>query len=166
MALNFPAAPVSGQVYTAEGVDFVWNGALWVLMSAANFPWATAAEAIAGARNNAALSPATFAATDNLEPVSDGYIRYLPVTVSRAKDTDYQNDLGEPLLMIVIIKNESGGNGRLLAGPSLPVTLNVAGQFSQTPDRPNSMTALIPTGWFYRFQSAGVNRWIEYRGAP
>jgi hypothetical protein len=57
MALNFPSAPVVGQVYQAEGVTFVWNGTLWVVLSPASATFATKAEAEAGVRDDRLLSP-------------------------------------------------------------------------------------------------------------
>jgi hypothetical protein len=57
MALNFPSAPVLGQVYQAEGVTFVWNGTLWVVLSPASATFATKAEAEAGVRDDRLLSP-------------------------------------------------------------------------------------------------------------
>jgi hypothetical protein len=73
MALNFPSAPVVGQVYSAEGADFVWNGALWVVLAPENVTFATGPEVAAGVRNDVVLSPLTAPlAFDNLpgEPVA------------------------------------------------------------------------------------------------
>ena len=55
MALNFPNAPVEGQVYTAEGVTFVWTSGQWVV----TFPWASNSEALAGTRADVAMAPLT-----------------------------------------------------------------------------------------------------------
>jgi hypothetical protein len=57
MAINFPSAPVVGQVYQAEDVDFVWNGTLWVVLAPSNATFASKAEAEAGARDDVFLSP-------------------------------------------------------------------------------------------------------------
>lgn len=57
MALNFPSAPVLGQVYQAEGATFVWNGTLWVVLSAESATFATKGEAEAGLRDDRFLSP-------------------------------------------------------------------------------------------------------------
>ena len=57
MALNFPSAPLVGQVYQAEGMDFVWNGALWVVLSPASATFSTKADAEAGLRTDVFLSP-------------------------------------------------------------------------------------------------------------
>jgi hypothetical protein len=57
MALNFPSAPVVGQVFQAEEVAFVWNGTLWVVLSPQSGTFATKAEAEAGLRDDRLLSP-------------------------------------------------------------------------------------------------------------
>lgn len=57
MALNFPSAPVLGQVFSAEGADFVWNGTLWVVLSPASATFASKVEAEAGLRDDVFLSP-------------------------------------------------------------------------------------------------------------
>lgn len=57
MALNFPSAPIVGQVFQAEGTTFVWNGTLWVVLSPASATFATKAQAEAGLRDDVFLSP-------------------------------------------------------------------------------------------------------------
>lgn len=57
MALNFPSAPLLGQVVSAEGADFVWNGTLWVVLSPASATFASKVEAEAGLRDDVFLSP-------------------------------------------------------------------------------------------------------------
>jgi hypothetical protein len=57
VAINFPTAPATGQVYQAEGATFVWNGALWLVLAPSNAQFATKAEAEAGTRNDRLLSP-------------------------------------------------------------------------------------------------------------
>lgn len=63
MALNFPASPAPGEVFTSEGATFIWNGTVWMAQAPAVIPWATPAEAIAGTRGDVAISPLTLAAT-------------------------------------------------------------------------------------------------------
>lgn len=57
MALDFPSSPVLNQVYTAEGMSFIWNGTVWLIVGAAAFAWATDAEAIDGLAVDKVLSP-------------------------------------------------------------------------------------------------------------
>ena len=57
MALNFPSAPLVGQVYQAEGATFVWNGTLWVVLGPSSATFASKAEAEAGLRDDVFLSP-------------------------------------------------------------------------------------------------------------
>lgn len=59
MALNFPANPTPGQVFTAEGATFVWNGTVWVAAGSAAIPFATTAEARAGVVTDKVMSPLT-----------------------------------------------------------------------------------------------------------
>lgn len=37
MALNFPSNPSLGQVYDAEGLTFIWNGAVWIVVSPSGY---------------------------------------------------------------------------------------------------------------------------------
>jgi len=57
VSLNFPSAPILGQVYQAEGTTFIWNGTLWLVLAPSNAIFATKAEAEAGTRNDRLLSP-------------------------------------------------------------------------------------------------------------
>lgn len=57
MALNFPNAPITGQVFQTEDTTFVWNGALWVVLSPSSATFATKADAEAGLRADVFLSP-------------------------------------------------------------------------------------------------------------
>lgn len=63
MALNFPANPTPGQVFTAEGATFIWNGTVWVAASPPVIPWASPEEAMAGERADVVMSPLTTKAT-------------------------------------------------------------------------------------------------------
>lgn len=57
MAINFPNAPAVGAVFSAGGVDFVWNGTIWLVLAPSNATFATKAEAEAGVRDDVFLSP-------------------------------------------------------------------------------------------------------------
>lgn len=35
-ALNFPASPIVGQTYTANGVTYKWDGSAWRFLSSSN----------------------------------------------------------------------------------------------------------------------------------
>lgn len=57
-SLNFPTPVNVGQVFQTEDTTFVWNGALWVVLSPSSATFATKAEAEAGLRSDVFLSPA------------------------------------------------------------------------------------------------------------
>lgn len=172
--LNFPASPVLGQVFEAEGASFVWNGSLWVVLSAASFPWATAAEAIAGARADVAVSPLTAKiAMDARGYTFKGNIQQQPVDLagtSRVGRTIYQNDTGRSLLVALVMRPVSGGGTFFLrlGASSADMSLAVGGETGGDTNRRRSALAVVPPGWFYQADLASGNieieNWHEYRG--
>lgn len=57
MALNFPNSPAPGEVFTAEGATFVWNGTVWNTVPSV-LPFASNADALTGLRTDVIMSPA------------------------------------------------------------------------------------------------------------
>lgn len=100
MPINLPNSPTVGQVFTAEGADFVWNGSLWVVLDAGNFVYATGPEAIAGVRADVAVSPATALPAI---PNDGAYFWKDPVEVTRVDGTEYENPFDVPLLVSLSI---------------------------------------------------------------
>lgn len=173
--LNFPTGPVLGQVFEAEGASFIWNGSLWVVLSAASFPWATAAEAIAGARADLAISPLTLkAAMDARGYTFKGNIQQQPVDLAasgqRVGRTIYQNDTGRSLLVALVMRPVSGGGTFYLrlGASSADMSLAVVGETGADTNRRRSALAVVPPGWFYQADLASGNieiqNWNEYRG--
>lgn len=67
MALNFPVTPAPGEIFTAEGATFIWNGTVWMAQAPAVMPWATPEEARAMTRGDVVMSPLTTKAASRLK---------------------------------------------------------------------------------------------------
>lgn len=165
MALNFPSSPVVGQEYTAQGVTFVWSGALWAVLGPANFAYATQAEAEAGVRQDRAMSPLQTnqaIAARNFQP-SELYGAPVNVVASRAEATNYQNNTGRDLMWAVDITNDVSCIMRI--GPTGSLAANTVAQLLSATGRNNVCGALVvPPGWFYRLNGTGaaIGRWWEW----
>lgn len=163
MAINFPSNPANGQVFQAEGTTFIWNGVLWVVMDATNFPYATSAEAIAGVRDDVAISPST--AKDAI-PVGGALFSGNPVNVGansgRVPGTQYTNPFDVPILVVVGILTTGvatdwslqirpvGGTWITIALENVPATVQNRGALF-----------IVPVGWAYRV-TASSNYSIPY----
>lgn len=69
MALNFPASPAPGEIFTSEGATFIWNGTVWMAQAPAVIPWATPEEARAGLRGDVVMSPALVQARSGMQEI-------------------------------------------------------------------------------------------------
>jgi hypothetical protein len=120
MALNFPSAPVTGQVFQGEGTTFVWNGTLWVVLSPASATFATKAEAEAGVRNDVLLSP--LRAKEAIAALAPPYPPVdLGVAICRAwcrYNGETNAILGE--FNVASLLNEGGGLNRVVFRTPLP----------------------------------------------
>lgn len=70
MALNFPANPSPGQVFTAEGSTFIWSGTVWRTVPP-SIPFATGQEAADGVRDDVVMSPLTTRQAIEAAPIGD-----------------------------------------------------------------------------------------------
>jgi hypothetical protein len=157
LALNFPSSPAVGQVYSAEGADFVWSGAVWAPLDGSNFPFATQAEALAGTRTDRAMSPLT---TDqaivarNFQP-SEGYGAPVNVVSQRVEAQNYQNNTGRNLFWAVDTSNDVSCIMRI--GPTGTLADFTVARLLAPATRNNAAGLLIvPPTWFYRLNGAGV----------
>jgi hypothetical protein len=172
MALNFPSAPVAGQVFTAEGVSFVWSGVAWVVMDATNFPFATNAQALAGTLANVAMSPLRLREAINARPNLGGSAMYAPPvnrTAQRALGSNWGNTLGRAAFISVeVALGTAGGLSpvRLLIGPTGSLAGLIIAEMTPSDGRsPISVWGVVPSGWFARVtgpSGATLSRWMEY----
>lgn len=165
MALNFPSSPIVGQVYSAEGADFVWSGAVWTPLDGSNFPYATQAEALAGTRTDRAMSPLTTEqaiAARNFQP-SEGYGAPVNVAAQRVEAQNYNNGTGRNMFWAVEISNDVSGIMRVgdVGALAAFTTVRLLGATGR-----NNRTGLliVPPGWFYRLNATGATfaRWWEW----
>lgn len=165
MALNFPNAPTVGQEYTAQGVTFVWNGALWEVLGPTNFAYATQAEAEAGTRQDRAMSPlrTNQAIAARNFGVSEGYGTPVNVAASRVEAQNYQNNSGRNLFWAVDVTNDVTCIMRV--GPTGTLADFVTARLLSATGRNNVCGMLVvPPGWFYRLNGTGAvfPRWWEW----
>jgi hypothetical protein len=172
VSLNFPASPIQGQVFTAQGATFVFNGGTWMILAGNLFPFATQAEALAGTRRDVAMSPLRLQqAIDarNFEGNVDS-IAGIPVNVvaQRAVNVDYQNTTGKALLVMPLLRHTTSLESFLRIGPSAPlavardmVRISTSGSNLQV-----GLQGIVPVNHFYRVNApAGVSpdAWLEYQ---
>jgi len=146
MAINFPSAPVPGQVYQAEGATFVWNGSLWVVMDASNIVYATEAEAIAGVRDDVATSPFT---TKAALPVGGAYFQKAPVDVSaeRLINVEYANPFDAPILVSLGIWFLAAATWNLYLRPVGGTWINIATDNTGGASVLRGAFFIVPVGW-------------------
>lgn len=172
MALNFPSAPIEGQVFEGEGATFVWVGGQWVVIDATNFPWATSAQAIAGVLGGLAISPATYKAAKDARNFGTTPLSGAPqdVSGSRALETNYQNDTGGPLWIAIVMNPVSAfGQMDLFVGETSPASMLIGRHSATQTARRGTLMACIPVDWYYRAAQSStggivVEGWVEYRG--
>jgi hypothetical protein len=164
MSLNFPASPAPGQVFTAEGRSFAWNGAVW-LMQPTVIPWATNAEALEGTRADRAMSPAlTRLRTDAIQTGgTENPLSGTPVDVlaQRAVSIAYQNPFDRPMVLSVWAEAQIVINIGATAG-----TLARFLQSQRMQAAAASATyvfGLIPPRWWYSVGGGSLFGWVEYR---
>lgn len=169
MALNFPANPVQNQVYTAEGVSFVWNGVLWAVLDP--FPWATNAEALAGTNDARPMQPANLRAVLNAIPAAPAHVFGAPTAIARAHGVNYQNTFGRPLMVAVSFWDRDSNceaEARIGAANSGTLALNV-GRMAAIRGSDNSIIFVVPTAWWFRLNGvtnrAAATAWWEWRGS-
>jgi hypothetical protein len=165
VALNFPSSPIVGQVFSAEGADFVWSGAVWVPLDGSNFPYATQAEALAGTRTDRAMSPLTTQqaiAARNFQP-SEGYGVPVDVAAQRTVATNFRNNTGRNMFWAVDINNDVSGIMRIgptgtLADFDIARLLGASGRINR------GGLLVVPDTWFYRLDGAGITlaAWWEW----
>jgi hypothetical protein len=170
MALNFPSAPVVGQVYQAEGMSFVWNGTLWYVLDA--FPWAAP-----GAAEGVMTPAATKAALDAV-PQGGSFNIGFPrdLTASRAIGTNYQNPRANvPMLIAASFSDrDDTSNAELRVGPTNanPPTIVLGQAWANRGTGPseNTIIGVVPAGWWYRLhlvaRRPSVTAWWEWRDTP
>ena len=169
MALNFPSSPTLNQVYTAEGVTFVWNGSLWVVLNP--FPWATNAEALAGVNTDRPMTPAATKAALDAIPAGAAQVFGVPTSVGRAQNTNYQNTLGRPMMVSMrFTQRDTEATMDARVGPSNvnPPTILLARQAARRGGN-GSLVFVVPTGWWYRAVGSAIlnpptiTAWWEWR---
>ena len=119
MSLNFPSSPTVGQIFTAEGVSFVWSGAVWYVLDP--FPWATPAEGLAGVETDKISTPASTKALLDTIPAGGTFAFGTPqdMIASRSQDVNYQNTLGRPMMISVSFSDRDDTSvAELRVGPS------------------------------------------------
>jgi hypothetical protein len=165
LALNFPSSPAVGQVYSAEGADFVWSGAVWVPLDGSNFPYATQAEALAGTRTDRAMSPLTTEqaiAARNFQP-SEGYGIPVNVAAQRAEGATYANNTGRNLFWAFEGSNDVSCVMRV-APTTTMVDFTIARLLAPAGRNGSCGLLIVPPTWRYRLQGVGVTfaRWWEW----
>ena len=171
MTLNFPPSPVPGEVFTAEGASFVWNGTVWATPGSP-FPWARAADGAAGSEIGLVMTPeALDAMLDTFGPAPVApYPLPLDVTAQRALSVNYQNTTGKPLLVSLLFTRSTGAFTAIVAGfvgATNPATLDLGSHGAYGSGWWATYTIVVPPGWWYRFTGGTgviIQRWTEYRG--
>lgn len=171
--LNFPSSPVVGQVFTAEGVSFVWSGAVWYVLDP--FPWATAAEGLEGAVPNKISTPAATKALLDTIPAGSTFNFGTPqdMSASRSQSVNYQNTLGRPMMISVSFSDRDDTSiAELRVGPSNvnPPSIILGRSFALRGTGSTSEAGLIgvvPQGWWYRLDPVARRpssvQWWEWR---
>jgi hypothetical protein len=165
MALNFPNNPTVGQEYTAQGVTFVWTGALWEVLGPTNFAYATQAEATAGTQQDRAMSPLRTEqaiAARNFQP-SEGYGAPVNVAAQRAEGLNYRNTSVRNRFWAVEITNDISCVMRI--GPTGTLGNFTTARLLTSAGRNFACGLLIvPPDWVYRLTGVGATfaRWWEW----
>lgn len=171
--LNFPSSPVVGQVFTAEGMSFVWSGEVWYVLNP--FPWASDTQGAAGIASAALSTPASTKALLDTIPAGSSFDFGTPqdMIASRSQDVNYQNTLGRPMMISVAFSDrDSASIAELRVGPSNvnPPSINLGRTLAIRGTGTGSEAGLIgvvPTGWWYRLNPVGgrpsAAQWWEWR---
>lgn len=173
MSLNFPSSPTPGQVYTSEGISFIFDGGVWALLTRP-FPWADADDGVAADRSDLISTPLSLDGTlDTFGPPPAPTIhKPVNLTASRAVNVAYQNTLDYPLLVTVIIAATTATTGFLNIGPATPIVIPPALRYAVATLHSTSyrwtLNGIVPPGWYYDLTRSNtgvfIDRWFEYRG--
>jgi hypothetical protein len=176
MSLNFPSSPVVGEVFTAEGVSFVWSGLVWYVLDA--FPWATTAEGLEGLATNKISTPASTAALLDTVPSGRAFNQGVPqdFIASRSQDVNYQWTGARPMMISVAFSDRDDTSvAELRVGPTNvnPPAIILGRTFALRGTGVSSEAGLIgvvPAGWWYRVHTVArrpsTSQWWEWRNAP
>jgi hypothetical protein len=166
MTLNFPATPVVGDTYAAEGRAFTWNGSVWVLSVIAS-PFATEAEAIAGTRADRAMSPALTKLKTDEARIATGTSNPLSETPTdmlsqRARLVPYQNTFNRPMCLSAW----GTTSVELLIGSTPDTLFRFLRHINPALGAPRALFGIVPPRWWYMLDTNGsveFSGWIEYR---
>jgi hypothetical protein len=165
MGINFPSNPLAGQVYSAEGEDFVWTGAAWEVLDPTNFAYSTTPDALAGLRADVVMSPMTTqqALTDRGIVPSEGYGIPVDVKASRAEAVTYQNMTNRDLFWGLHVTNDVSCVMRISLTSSL-ASNHVARLLAASGRNGVAAFLIVPPLWYYRVNGSGIviGNWWEW----
>ncbi len=87
------------------------------------------------------------------------------VTGSRVIGTNYQNDTGQAI-QVNIFAVKSGVLSQFFVGTSDPANVEVARMQATSATFIGNMTAIVPSGHFYRYDGPAITAWVELRTTP
>lgn len=140
--LDFPASPAVGDVYSEGGNSFVWDGTAWQAISKIPFG------------------------------EDQSYLNLSSPTV-RNSGVIYQNTTGSPILVVVGVQNQGLGESLLFVAPTsadltntfnspFEVDRSILQDMSFNVTVGAALQAVVPDGFFYRFQG-NIFYWRELR---
>lgn len=135
------------------GLQFVTGAIVAVVQK-----FATQAEALAGAVNDAAMTPLRTAQHVDARTIGRAQ-SWQDVTASRSANTTYQNTTGSPIQVITEVGVNSSGTFRVGATTGSLVIVYQVFDWDRFP-----LSVIIPAGHYYRFETPDTpNRWTELR---